>query len=225
MEGVVTPNHPMRPLLLLLLLCTLALSPSAWGEPPVPDADTLLKKVATRMSAAGFSAHFFQESPLKAIGIVETAEGEVWFRKPNRVRWEYKTPDRIHYITDGETLWIHSIDDAQVWTGSADAFFGKGGGARFLADVTTVAERFETGTPESVDGSYRLALTPKNPEDALERVELAIDASTFDITRVVSTAKTGEETTLVFSEFIRKVPDVSLFSFEIPEGAMVSPLE
>lgn len=220
-----TPSHPKRTLFLLILLCALAFSPSAWGEPPIPDADALLKKVETRMGAAGFSAHFFQESPLKAIGIVETAEGQVWFRKPNRVRWEYNTPDRLHYITDGETLWIYSIDDAQVWTGSADAFFGKGGGARFLADVTTVTERFHTGTPESLDGSYRLALTPKNPEDALQRVELSIDASSFDITRVVSTAKTGEETTLVFSEFVRKVPELSLFFFEIPEGAMVSPLE
>jgi len=225
MEGVVTQSRQRSALSLLFLLFFLACSATAWGESPGLDAHALLKKVETRVGAEGFSARFFQESPLQAIGIVETAEGQVWFRKPNRVRWEYETPDRLHYITDGETLWIHSVDDGQVWTGSADAFFGKGGGARFLADVTTVAERFTTEAPVLADGAYRLAMTPNNPEDALARVELSIDASTFDITRVVSTAQTGEETTLTFSGFVRTKPELSRFVFEIPEGALVSPLE
>lgn len=198
---------------------------SADGKSTVPTAAALIQHVATRIGADGFSARFFQESPLKAIGIVETAEGQVWFRKPDKVRWEYETPDRLHYVTDGETLWIHSVDDAQVWTGSAQAFFGKSGGARFLADVATVTERFTPGTPTRTKGAFHLDLTPIKPEDPLDRVSLSIDAATYDITRVVSTARTGEETTLTFSRFERTLPALSRFTFDIPEGAMVSPLQ
>lgn len=218
-----TRPHPSRPLIVLCLL----LFPVCLAAAPAPalDAAALLSRVAARPGADGFSARFFQESPLKAIGVVETAEGQVWFRTPDRVRWEYDTPDRLHYITDGKTLWIHSLDDAQVWTGSAEAFFGKNGGARFLADVAAVTQRF-TPAPPVLDGpTYRLALSPKDPDDALARVVLAIDAETFDITRVVTTAKTGEETTLTFRHFVRQVPALSRFTFEIPEGAVVSPLE
>jgi len=224
-EGVVTQTHPKRTLFLLCLLLIPVSALSAQGKKPAPDAAALLQHVATRTGADGFSARFFQESPLKAIGIVETAEGRVWFRKPNRVRWEYETPDRLHYITDGSTLWIHSVDDAQVWTGSAEAFFGNSGGARFLADVATVTKRFTTGTPTEEKGTYRLDLTPKSPDDPLDRVVLSIDTQTFDITRVISTAKTGEETTLTFNHFVRTLPQMSRFTFDIPEGAVVSPLE
>ena len=217
--------YPRRTHFLLCLLLILICTPLARGEEAIQNADRLLKKVAAREGADGFSAHFFQESPLKAIGIVETAEGQVWFRKPDYVRWEYETPDRLHYITDGESLWIHSVEDNQVWTGSADAFFGRAGGARFLSDITTVAERFTTAPPVREEDTYRLILTPKSAEDFLGRVVLFIDAHTFDITRVVSTAKTGEETTLTFSGFLRKDPPLSRFTFEIPEGAVVSPLQ
>lgn len=210
---------------LLCFLLTIAFCIPAWGETTVPDADTLLKKVASRMGAEGFSAHFFQESPLQAIGVVETAEGEVWFRRPSQVRWEYQSPDRIHYITNGKTLWIHSLDDGQVWTGSANAFFGQGGGARFLTDVASVTQRFNPAPPVPDNGNYRLVLTPKKTGDILSRVELTIDATTFDITRVLSKARTGEETTLTFSAFERKMPDASRFVFEIPKGSVVSPLE
>jgi len=212
----------------LFLLCLLLIPVSAFsadGKSPAPDAAALIQHVATRMGADGFSARFFQESPLKAIGIVETAEGKVWFRKPDKVRWEYETPDRLHYVTDGETLWIHSVDDAQVWTGSAQAFFGQNGGARFLSDIATVTERFTPGTPTLKKGAFRLELTPKSPDDPLERVIIGIDADTYDITRVVSTTQTGEETTLTFSHFVHTLPALSRFTFEIPEGAMVSPLE
>ncbi|WP_300669390.1 outer membrane lipoprotein carrier protein LolA [Desulfoluna sp.] len=219
------PIHPRRTPFLLFLLVILAWAPSLRAEAPLPDAASLLKKIETRAGADGFSARFYQESPLQAIGIVETAEGKVWFRKPDRIRWEYETPDRLHYVTDGETLWIHSLDDGQVWTGSATDFFGSGGGARFLADITTVTERFNPGAPESIHGTYRLVLTPKNPEDALAQVVLSVDPASFDILRVASTSKTGEETTLSFSKFVRKKPALTRFIFQIPEGAVVSPLE
>lgn len=212
----------------LFLLCLLLIPVSAFSETktaPAPDAATLIQRVASRLGAEGFSARFFQESPLKAIGIVETAEGQVWFRKPNRVRWEYETPDRLHYVTDGKTLWVHSLDDAQVWTGSAEAFFGQNGGARFLADVETVTERFTPAPPTREKESFRLELTPKQESDPLGRVVLFIHAGTYDITRVVSTTKTGEETTLTFSHLVRTLPELSRFTFEIPEGAVVSPLE
>ncbi len=218
-------SHPKWAHFLLCLLLFLVSTPPARGDSPIQDASILLKKVETRAGADGFSAHFFQESPLKAIGIIETAEGQVWFRQPNRVRWEYETPDRLHYITDGESLWIHSLEDNQVWSGSADAFFGKAGGARFLSDITTVAERFITTPPVREAHAYRLILTPKSADDILERVVLFIDARTFDITRLVSTAKTGEETTLSFSGFLRTSPPLSRFTFDIPEGAVVSPIQ
>ena len=218
------PIHPRLAPFFLCLLLILTCSPSARGENPTMDAETLLKHVETRVGADGFSAQFFQEAPLKAIGIIETAEGSVWFRKPDLIRWEYATPDRLHYITDGETLWIHSLEDNQVWIGSANDFFGSTGGARFLADITSVAERFTPAPPKKGEGSYQLILTSKSSEDILERVELTIDAATFDIIRVISTARTGEETTLTFHDFVREKPELSRFTFETPKGAVVTPL-
>lgn len=189
------------------------------------EAKALLKKVASRKGALGFSARFYQESPLKAIGIVETASGKVWFKKPGMVRWEYEAPEPMAYISDGEILWIHSPEGNQVWRGDADAFFGESGGARFLSDVTTITERFSMTLEGKEEGAVKAVLLPLKENDDLKEVTLFIDPATFDIVKVRSVRVTGEETTLSFSAIRAEVPKADFFEFTPPEGAVVTPLQ
>jgi len=63
--------------------------------------DDIIKKVETRYTVQGFSANFFQVSTIKAMKITDTAYGRAFFKRPDKMRWEYEKPDRQTIITDG----------------------------------------------------------------------------------------------------------------------------
>ena len=43
------------------------------------------------------------------------SSGEVTFKKPGRMRWDYEKPDKSSYITDGGVLWLYEPDDKQAF--------------------------------------------------------------------------------------------------------------
>ncbi|MCL4245947.1 MAG: outer membrane lipoprotein chaperone LolA, partial [Candidatus Dadabacteria bacterium] len=61
-----------------------------------------------------FHADFSQEAEVKALNKVQKAEGEVWFKKPGKMRWNYHTPAQDEIVSDGNTLWYYSQEEKQV---------------------------------------------------------------------------------------------------------------
>ncbi len=45
---------------------------------------------------------------------VEKGSGSVWFKKPGKMLWEYKTPQAQKIILDGKNLWFYVPEDKQV---------------------------------------------------------------------------------------------------------------
>ena len=214
----------VRSLFVLTLALFLADGP-VFAKTGEEAARRLLEKVSSRKGAAGFSARFSQESPLKAIGVVEKASGRVWFKKPGRVRWEYELPEPMVYVSDGTLLWVYSPEGNQVWMGAADAFFGESGGARILSDLTQVSRRFSLFLEGRERGFLKVLLTPKSDGDAVSRVDLLVDPESYDIVESRSVRRVGDETTLRFSAITPEVLPDEHFEFTPPEGAVVTPLQ
>ena len=187
----------------------------------------LLEKVIDRMEARygqkGFSSTFFQTSTLKVLEITDSATGRIFIKRPDRMRWEYDTPEKQLIISDGETLWIHRPDDNQVMIGKAPAFFNGGRGAGFLSDITQIRNHFNidliTGG-ESLE--YTLNLIPKVPTDEVKLVILAVSKETFDVLRVTTYNAYEDETQLIFSDLqFYEALDDSLFHFSPPEKSEI----
>ena len=82
-----------------LFICILlfgAARNTCWGL----GAADILDRVQHRYAAGDFQADFVQESHLKAMGIVDTAKGHLYFGRPGMMRWHYKTPEEYLIITD-----------------------------------------------------------------------------------------------------------------------------
>lgn len=187
----------------------------------------LLKKIENRYNSVSFSANFYQESPLPEIQVTEKAQGKAYFKKPGKFRWEYEKPEVLHYISDGETLWIHSPTDNNVWTGKSKDFFGKGSGANVLTDVSQIRNQFMVSIAESPDeNTTRLKLIPKNKSMGFTDIFLSVDNSTYDILKIVSFNMNGEETRIDFKNLeFKPFSDDVVFNFKIPANANVIPLE
>ncbi|MCD6586499.1 MAG: outer membrane lipoprotein carrier protein LolA [Desulfobacteraceae bacterium] len=189
-------------------------------------AQQIIEKLETRYNAADFSAHFSQESTLKALDITDTAAGKVWFKHPGMMRWEYERPEKYAIISDGKNLWIYRPEDNQVVIGDAMAYFGNGKGASFLSNFKLVQDAYIVSVSEPAkEDQYTLKLVPKQKQMDLSAIFLNIDTKSFDIKSVLTLNDYGDETRIEFSDLIFDNLDVSLFNFRIPPGADILKLD
>lgn len=190
--------------------------------------DQILNKLEKRFSGSGFSADFYQESPLQDIGIIESAAGKAYFKKQGKFRWEYTAPDPLHYISDGEKLWIHSPEDNNVWIGKTADFFGKKSSVSFLTDISQIRKKFHvTMSPKKSKTDWVLLLTPSAETGlGINKIFLSISKETGNISKIISFNISNAETRITLSNYnFTKTPGDSLFSFEVPKNANIIPLK
>ena len=206
---------------------------TASAQPQTPVADSrlsledIIEKIEKRYSGEGFSANFSQTSTLKAMQITDSANGNAFFKRPGKMRWEYQTPARQTIVTDNQTLWIFRPDDNQVMIGKAPSFFEGGKGFSFLSDMDSIQQKFSIALEKKTgDDYYELKLLPREKAFDVSVVYLSVSTRTFDVVKIVTVNSYGDETRIVFADiqFRNKIDD-SMFSFKIPEGVEVLNLD
>ena len=91
------------------------------------------------------SAAFVQESRIATLGRSRSREGEIFFRKPGRMRWEYAAPDEQLLLSDGETFWFYSPGRKQVVIQKLDQAFTLRR-PFFSSSATAISGRISGGT-------------------------------------------------------------------------------
>jgi outer membrane lipoprotein carrier protein len=211
-------------LMIFLIFIAGGALPLAAEESAVPlSVDQLLTGIEKAYSGKGFSAAFDQEATIKAMQITDTAQGQLFVRRPGKMRWEYTAPEPQIIITDGASLWVYRPLDKQVMTGTAPAFFGDGKGAGFLSDIRLVRKSFDVGLEKTdMAGEYRLRLTPKQKTPDVSAVHLSVSADTFIITDVVTVNAYGDETWIKLKDYrFDQSFENEVFAFDIPPGTDV----
>src|SRR3954467_1105837 len=80
------------------------------------DVKGVVERVQKRYDgAADFRARFGQTLTNAAFGRKTSSSGEVLFKKPGRMRWNYEKPDPKLYVADGGTLWLYEPEDKQAF--------------------------------------------------------------------------------------------------------------
>ena len=192
-------------------------------------AADILDRVQDRYAAGDFEADFAQESHLKAMGMVDTAKGHLYFGRPGTMRWHYKTPEEYLIITDGDTVWIYRPAENQVMLGRAVDYFGSKKGTDFFTKPGELSREFilELAPKEFQEKDrYVLRLVPKRERPSLAELHLFISKETFDIVQAVTYNTFGDKTTIRFDSYrFDQGLNSSLFVFEIPNGAEVLQLQ
>ena len=185
--------------------------------------DMLIEQIERRYDVAGFTADFRQISTIKAMDITDEAKGKIYVRKPEMMRWEYETPDPQLIITNADRLWIYRPQDNQVILGKAPAFLAGGKGAGFLADIRVLRRKFEISKVSSDDDQYHvLKLVPLDKSADVAEILLLVAKDTYTVHQVVTYNAYGDETRItLLNARIDEIPDLSLFTFTIPEGTDV----
>ena len=172
-----------------------------------------------------FSADFTHtyEGGMLRTRLVE--RGTMLVKRPGRMRWDYREPERKLFVSDGERLYSYLPEDRQVIIGrlpddnaaTTPALFLAGAGD-FVDDFTAAFDAVQDPPPDS----YVLRLTPTRTERDFEFLTLVIDARTLAIVRLIAHDLQGGISTFVFSNLQENLGlSDTPFTFEIPPGTDV----
>lgn len=204
-----------------LALPLLALAAALAAPPPPVSAEDLARRIERRHRAvADLTARFTQTYRSGTLGREVVERGTLSVRRPGRMRWEYREPERKTFVADGRSFYFYVPADRQVVVRDA-----AGAGdlpALLLSGQGDLLGQFEAALEEAPEPNRRrLRLTPRRDDPEVQGVLLDVDGE--DRIRAISVLDAqGNRSRFVF-EGIREnvgLPE-SDFRFEVPAGVEV----
>src|ERR1044071_6153258 len=151
---------------------------------PQISAEELVKKVQSYYaSTQKLRADFRQEYSNTTTGRTSKSDGILRVAKPGKMRWDYDTPEKKYFISDGTTLWVYEPASLQVFQQSlkdqilpvaVTFLYGKGD---LAAEFNVALDPGKFGGKDD----YCLKLTPKKPEAQYKNLWLVVDAADFHV--------------------------------------------
>lgn len=194
-------------------------------EPARPSAAELAKSIQSRYSRIqDFSAEFVHTYEGGVLRRKARERGSVLIKKPGKMRWTYREPERKEFVSDGQKLYAYIPADRQVMVSKLPAGNEASTPALFLTGKGDLLRDFVVSYPhaEATSDSYTLQLTPKSREPEYEVLLLTVDRRTLAFKELVAHDHQGGRSTFVFTNLKENVgiPDKE-FVFQIPKGVEI----
>jgi outer membrane lipoprotein carrier protein len=200
----------------MLALLAALLAPAA----PQTAAQFLARRIEERQQAAGdLVARFTQTYRSGALGRTLVERGVVKVKRPGRMLWEYETPEKKTFVSDGQKYYFYVPADKQVIVREQDP--ARGLPALLLSGKGGLLSEFDASLETGPPGRSRLRLVPKAADPEVSLVFLEVDAL-HRIRRIEVEDAQGTLSAFEFDDIRENVglPDRT-FRFDIPRGVEV----
>ena len=207
--------------MLHVMTVVLGVALTAASEPP--RVNKIVEQVQARLDATkNFTATVHQELVVATAGRTLTAEGQVAFERPGKMRWTLQNGDSQVIVADGTTLWFYQPEEHQVLRAPFQKAFRSTTPISFLTGVGRIREDFTVELVREEPGLARLLLKPRDGAAELGRLHLMVETDSYDIVGAEIHDPIGNITRIEFSDLRRNTElAASLFHFEIPPGVDV----
>src|SRR6478672_2094599 len=152
------------------------------------------------------------------------ASGEVWLKKPGKMRWDYAKPEKKLMVSDGATLWVYVPEDEQAYKQDL-----KGNAlpaqVSFLLGEGKLDKEFDASLTK-VDGvaadELALKMVPKVGTTAYRYLVFVVDDKTGQVRRTIIYGQDGSTNKLSFVDVQQnKGVDDGKFKFSPPSGTHI----
>ena len=167
-----------------------------------------------------FTAKFTQTYRSGALGRAIVESGLLKVKRPSRMSFEYKTPEKKLFVADGENYYFYVPADRQVMVQNQRG--DRRATARILAEGRLL-DHFDCVGDEKDELGRKLILVPKPSEkDAdVSRIAVVLD-SRLQLAALEIRDAEGSTSRLVFEAFKENVGlKDSEFRFDVPKGVEV----
>jgi len=210
----------------LLLVVLLGAAP-AWPQPAgrLPVKDVVARMQAYYDRIQDLKADFKQQIKNPTTGRTKESLGTVRLKKPGKMRWDYAKPEKKHFISDGQTLWVYEPEDSQAFKQDLKGS-NLSAAVTFLAGQGKLAAEFDFEATDAAKlggaADYAVKLVPKRPSAQFKSIVLVLDPATFQVKQSVVATPDGGQSQVWFTglEVNKKIPD-TVFKFTPPPGTRV----
>lgn len=163
------------------------------------EIETKLNNMANTLTT--IESNFVQQKFMTYLSVTVESKGKFWFKKENKMRWEYTEPYKyIVIISDGKVI----IDDG----GKNSEFKVKGN--KIFEQINEILvssvkgnimsdERFDVSLYQSTQ-YYMVKLLPKSPEikDVITEMNMYFDKNGVSVSKIKMVEKSGDYTLINF---------------------------
>lgn len=201
----------------------------ALGHAETPDhpdhGDVLARVQAFYEKTTDYRASFRQVVTTRSPRRTFTRRGTVFFKKPGMMRWDYKTPDEVYYVSDGEVLWSYEVEEGVAYRlpiQRSDLFEA----LRFLTGAGDLTRDFDAHIGRPLEsGLVPVRLEPKGDERMFRSVTLYVDPVTGETRETEVVDPAGNVSHLWFEGPSYGPLPAEGFRFRPPEGVRVQDLD
>lgn len=196
---------------------------AAQGRQP---AEALAKDLQQKYDKVrDFSADFVQTYRGGVLRQTATERGRLIVKKPGKMRWEYRDPERKLFVSDGRKLYSYVPEDRQVLVSDVPDDDHASTPALFLAGKGNLGRDFTVSyeqADEAPAGTTVLKLSPRKTEPEYDWLMLAIDPVSLQIRMLITVDAQGGRSTFSLTNLKENVGVADKeFAFSIPRGVEV----
>ena len=210
-------------IIVLHLLVALALLGQTVSPPAAatgPTAEDLARRITARhRTVRDLTARFIQTYRSGLVGREIVESGTLSLKRPGRMRWEYREPERKTFVSDGQKYYFYIPADRQVVV--RDQASDRSVTTLLLTGQSDILAEFSVALEAQPHGRPRLRLTPRRADAEVEELVLEVDER--DRIRAIQVRDAqGSESRFQFEGMRENVGlEDGLFRFEMPKGVEV----
>jgi outer membrane lipoprotein carrier protein len=195
---------------------------------PALSADAIARDLQKKYDRiTDFSAdfvHSYRGGVLKQQAI---EQGHLLVKKPGKMRWEYTSPEKKTFVSDGHKLYSYIPQDKQVVVSTVPPDDQAPTPALFLTGKGNITRDFTVAfdkVPEAPAGSVALRLTPRKHEPDYNLLTLVVQPGTLSLSMLITADPQGGRSVFTFTNLKENVGLTdNQFVFKIPRGVDVVP--
>lgn len=188
---------------------------------PAGDFQDIIENVEDEFNDTDdFAAQFIQKSYFVGLDRSDYSRGEIFFKRPAKMKWNYQAPEEQQFVVDGQNVWFYQPVLKQVTVGDFESSFRSDMPVSFLLGLNSIRDRFFIENMCRTENGIKISLKPKQDDGNLKTFELLVKADNYVILGAQIDDFGGNETTIGFSaiQLNRKLAE-NMFVFNVPKGA------
>jgi outer membrane lipoprotein carrier protein len=193
-----------------------------------PNAAQLVVKIQRFYDATKDLHAHFEQTLSSPVGMPKKASGDVWLKKPGKMRWDYAKPEKKLMVADGQTLWVYEPEDAQAFKQDLRSS-ALPASVSFLVGQGKLADEFQVTVEPAPPKELQLAasavvlkLVPKAATTAYRYLLFVVDPATGQVEATRIYDQQGGTNQLAFSDLqSNRGVDDAKFRFTPPAGTHI----
>jgi outer membrane lipoprotein-sorting protein len=194
----------------LITALTLAAASTVSPEARADDVDDTFAEIKkAREKIKTMVASFSQERTIGLLSSTVKSEGEMTLVRPDKLRWELKSPDAVVYWITPEGFAFSTASGSANVSKTAAKKFGDVLSDLLIflgGDLDKLKARYDFSVPSKKDGVILKAL-PKTEEvkKIVKSLELSVAADLWTVKKITIEEKSGDRSVITFSKVQKDV--------------------